>query len=44
VVEEVRGTLDDKIDGAIFVEIFYRIKSTHDQRSIVYPFFIEDEG
>jgi len=30
-------------DGALLVEIEYRIKSTHDVRSIVYPFFIADE-
>lgn len=30
-------------DGALIVEIEYRIKSTHDIRSIVYPFFIADE-
>ncbi len=33
--------LDPDSDGAVLVEINYRIKSTHDQRSIVYPFFIE---
>jgi phage baseplate assembly protein W len=30
-------------DGALLVEIEYHIKSTHDVRSIVYPFFIADE-
>ncbi len=30
-------------DGAIIVDIQYQIKSTHDTRSIVYPFFIADE-
>jgi phage baseplate assembly protein W len=30
-------------DGAIFVEIEYRIKATHDTRSIVYPFFLAPE-
>jgi phage baseplate assembly protein W len=30
-------------DGALIVEVDYRIKSTHDIRSIVFPFFIADE-
>ena len=30
-------------DGAIYVQIDYRIKASHDQRSIVYPFFIEQQ-
>lgn len=30
-------------DGAIYVEIEYRIKATHDTRSIVYPFFLAPE-
>lgn len=30
-------------DGALLVEIEYRIKSTHDVRSIVFPFFIAEE-
>ena len=29
--------------GALLAEIEYRIKSTHDTRSIVYPFYIADE-
>lgn len=31
-------------DGAVIVEVHYRLKATHDRRSIVYPFFILDEG
>lgn len=34
---------DTKDDGAWIVEINYIIKSTHDTRSIVYPFYIEEE-
>lgn len=30
-------------DGALVVEIDYTVKATHDERSIVYPFFIADE-
>jgi uncharacterized protein len=30
-------------DGALFVEIEYEIKATHDHRSIVYPFFLTGE-
>jgi uncharacterized protein len=30
-------------DGALLVNIRYTIKNTHDQRSIVYPFYIMDE-
>lgn len=29
--------------GALMAEIEYRIKATHDTRSIVYPFYIADE-
>jgi len=33
----------DEQDGAIFVEIEYQVKATHDTRSIVYPFFLAGE-
>jgi hypothetical protein len=29
--------------GMLLTEIEYQIKSTHDTRSIVYPFYIADE-
>ncbi len=32
-----------EMDGALFVEINYLIKPTHDRRSIVYPFFLVGE-
>ena len=34
---------DDDLDGAVFVEINYIIKASHDVRSIVYPFFLAGE-
>ena len=33
----------DETDGAVFVEINYVIKESHDTRSIVYPFFLAAE-
>jgi phage baseplate assembly protein W len=43
-LEKVRIVNSPEPDGALIVEIEYRIKSTHDIRSIVYPFFIVDEA
>ncbi|MEA2007774.1 MAG: GPW/gp25 family protein [Chloroflexota bacterium] len=40
---QVDVTADDSDDGALVAKIEYEIKATHDIRSIVYPFFIEDE-
>ncbi len=34
---------DEMHDGALLAKIEYEIKATHDTRSIVHPFFIEDE-
>jgi len=34
---------DPAEDGVMLVEIKYSIKNTHDERSIVYPFFLTDE-
>ena len=42
-VIDVIPEVDPDTDGAVFVTIDYVIKSTHDERSIVYPFFIEAE-
>src|SRR5690606_794869 len=39
----VEITNDPANDGVMLVEIKYRIKATHDERSIVYPFYIADE-
>lgn len=42
-VQRVTVTADDINDGALLCSIEYLIKATHDTRSIVYPFFIEQE-
>lgn len=42
-VQEVRVLDDPGRDAAFLVEIDYRIKATHDERSIVYPFFLAGE-
>jgi phage baseplate assembly protein W len=42
-VLNVNVTADNVNDGALLAEIVYTIKATHDSRSIVYPFFIDDE-
>jgi phage baseplate assembly protein W len=34
---------DNSNDGALLAQVDYEIKATHDTRSIVHPFFIEDE-
>ena len=34
---------DPRRDGVLLVEIKYRIKDTHDERSIVYPFYLTGE-
>lgn len=43
-VLSVNTSITDDMDGAILVEIEYQIKSTHDTRSIVYPFFLANEA
>ncbi len=42
-VLQVEVLMDDDLDGSLQVEINYEIKATHDVRSIVYPFFLEEE-
>jgi len=42
-VIQVNVTADDGYPGALIAEVLYQIKATHDTRSIVYPFFIEEE-
>lgn len=42
-VSEVRVLDDPARDSAFLVEIDYLIKATHDERSIVYPFFLTGE-
>lgn len=36
-------TLPSAQDGTMLIEIKYQVKDTHDERSIVYPFYIADE-
>jgi phage baseplate assembly protein W len=36
----VNVTIDDVDHNSLLVEVQYEIKTTHDQRSIVYPFFL----
>jgi phage baseplate assembly protein W len=42
-LQEVNVLDDPHHDGAMFIEIKYRIKATHDERSIVYPFYLSGE-
>jgi uncharacterized protein len=42
-VEEVEVTTDPNDDATLLVDVRYQIKSTHDRRSIVYPFYIMGE-
>ena len=39
-VQEVNVLTDPDLDGALFVEIYYLVKATHDERSIIHPFFL----
>lgn len=39
----VETEISEEQDGAILAEISYEVKSTHDTRSIVYPFFLSGE-
>lgn len=42
-VQQVNVSDHPQCDGALLVEINYHIKATHDERSIVYPFFLMGE-
>jgi len=42
-VQSVQVRADTALDGAIVVEVNYLVKTTHDRRSIVYPFFLVGE-
>ena len=42
-VQSVDVFSDVDLDGALFVEINYVIEATHNERSIVYPFFLVGE-
>jgi hypothetical protein len=41
--QAVNVTSDRNQEGTLLVEISYEVKATHDQRSIVYPFFLVGE-
>jgi phage baseplate assembly protein W len=43
-VQDVSIALDPSNDGAWLVQVQYTIKSTHDERSIVHPFYIINEA
>ncbi len=42
-VLSVEVSIDDENEGTVLVELQYRIKATHDVRSIVYPFYLAGE-
>jgi uncharacterized protein len=42
-LEDVEVITDPNDDATLLVDIRYEIKATHDQRSIVYPFYIMGE-
>jgi uncharacterized protein len=44
-VPDVEVDVDTDDDGRVLIQVRYRIKSTHDERSLVYPFYlIPEEG
>ncbi len=43
-VQKVNAYRDSDRFEAMIVEILYEVKATHDERSIVYPFYIANEG
>lgn len=42
-VQEITVDADPGHDGTLMLEVKYQIKDTHDQRSIVYPFYLMGE-
>ncbi|MCD4737679.1 MAG: GPW/gp25 family protein, partial [Anaerolineae bacterium] len=42
-VLNVAVSSDLERDGVLLVEVSYEIKSTHDERSIIYPFYLMGE-
>ncbi len=42
-LREVEVITDPARDGVLLVEIKYLVKDTHDERSIVYPFYLSGE-
>ncbi len=43
-VMDVDVSSDPGRPGALIIEIRYQVKDTYDERSIVYPFFLQGEG
>ena len=43
-VIEVDATSDPARPGVLLIEIQYQIKDSYDERSIVYPFYLQGEG
>lgn len=42
-VQQINVATDPARDGVLLIEIRYQIKDTHDERSIVYPFYLSGE-
>ncbi len=42
-LQEVDVNSDPARDGVLLIEIRYQIRDTHNERSIVYPFYLTDE-
>jgi phage baseplate assembly protein W len=42
-VTEVEVASADVQDGALLIEVKYRVRSTYNERSIVYPFYLSGE-
>ncbi len=42
-VQDVLVAEDEDNDGVLLVEVFYEVNDTHNERSIVYPFYIQEE-
>lgn len=42
-VETVTVTNMPNVDGALLININYRVKNSHDSRSIIYPFYLAGE-
>jgi hypothetical protein len=42
-VQEVAVSTDPIVDGALLIEIRYQVRDTHDERSIVHPFYLTGE-
>jgi phage baseplate assembly protein W len=43
-IVEVNAGSDPNRPGVLLIEIQYQIKDSYDERSIVYPFFLQGEG